>query len=336
MLSSLQPGLRSNIGGRWNRVVNTSNASVISKISTEYADAYLLSESSLFVWEDGILMITCGQTILINALPEILNIVDKNNIAFVFYERKNFMFPHEQPSDFEDDAARMLELFPGKSYRLGPANYDHLHIFCWAKAGAVPEPDAILRVLMNNLDPSVMEIFYEKNAGTPALAGERSGLCDICSLLPGIGNEKKTEMIMDDYLFSPYGYSLNGIFGTNYCTVHVTPQPGSSYASFETNIIKEDYSGVIKEIISVFQPGKFSIALTTSVEDHFLSLHPTVARALPDYSVTEKSLYELDCGYAVTFLNYKISAVESEKQKVQGRTGFATPSEMLANQSCQR
>ena len=60
----------------------------------------------------------CGKTTLIHAVPEILKFVTKSNIAFVFYERKSFMFPKEQPSDFEDDVACLLQYFPGKSYRL--------------------------------------------------------------------------------------------------------------------------------------------------------------------------------------------------------------------------
>lgn len=307
ILSAPQPGLRDNHDGRWDRVVRASRSYIIRQKTTGDLDAYLLSESSLFVWEDGILMITCGQTSLISALPEILNILDKDKIDFVFYERKNFMFPNEQPSNFEEDAARMLEFFPGKSYRLGPANHDHLHVFYWARANAVPEPDATLQVLMNDLDPSVMEIFSKKNIGTAEQAGERSGLCGLYprdSFFPKSDRGESIEIVSDSFLFSPYGYSLNGILsGTHYFTVHVTPQPRSSYASFETNIIETDYSGILKDVISVFQPGKFSLVLTTSLEEHFLSLHASVSNALQGYRVTEKSLYEFDCGYAVTFLN---------------------------------
>ncbi len=295
ILSSPQPGLRSNADRRWDRVVEASRSFVISKTSTEELDAYLLSESSLFVWDDAILMITCGQTTLIHAIPEILNILDRERIAFLFYERKNFMFPDDQPSNFEHDAKLLLKFLPGKSYRLGPANHDHLHVFHWARPDAVPEPDATLQVLMSPLDPAVMDIFSEKGGRTPAEVGRHSKVHQIYS----------HEMITDDHLFSPFGYSMNGIIGTNYFTVHVTPQLRGSYASFETNIIEKDYADVISKVMAIFRPENVTIALTTSMEDHFLSLHPTVSQALPGYAKTERSLYEFDCGYAVTFLNYK-------------------------------
>jgi hypothetical protein len=63
----------------------------------------------------------------------------------------------------------------------------------------------------------------------------------------------------------------------------VIPQSGSSYASFEINILEKDYSGMIREMASVFRPGKFSIDLTTSMDDHFFSLHLTVANVLSGY-----------------------------------------------------
>lgn len=293
ILFSPQPGLRSNIGGRWEKVVTSSRSLIISKVSTEYMDAYLLSESSLFVWDDRILMITCGQTTLINALPVIIDIVGKASVAFLFYERKNCMFPQKQPSSFEDDVAFMMKYFPGKYYKLGPVNYDYVNVFYSSHANAIPEQDATLQLLMHDIDRSVTDFFCKKNVGSSLEAGKRSGLDKIYPL-----------MVMDSYLFSPYGYSMNGICNRKYITVHVTPQPEVSFASFETNIIEKDYSRAINRVISVFKPGKFSLVLTTTTDEYSLSLHSTVANVVPDYGVSDKSLYEFDCGYNVTFLNY--------------------------------
>ncbi len=296
ILFSPQTNLRSNIDNRWDSVVKASRASVISKISTVALDAYLLSESSLFVWDDRILMITCGKTTLARALPEILSIVGKDNVAFVFYEQKNFLFPQDQPSSFEDDVAFIMGYCPGKIYRFGPANHDHVNVFYWSQADVGTGRDATLQILLNEPDRSVMEIFYKKNSRTAIQAGERSGVYNICS----------GKMLIDDCLFSPYGYSLNGIFKTNYFTVHITPQPESAYVSFETNLIEKDYSEIIKNVISVFRPKRLSVVLTTSKDDLFPSSHSAVANGFTGYDMTEKSLYEFDSGYAVTFLNYKI------------------------------
>ncbi len=293
ILFAPQAGLRSNRDGQWDRVAQASRAAIISGIATDDLDAYLLSESSLFVWEDRILMITCGKTTLINAVPEILKIVNRDRIAFVFYERKSFMFPHEQPSNFEDDVACMVKYFPGKSYRLGPANYDHIHLFYSSQTNNALSRDATFQLLMHELDPYVLEVFSLQNGSTGDKIEKISGL-----------NRIYPQMIRNSHLFSPYGYSLNGIFNKNYFTIHVTPQPEGSYASFETNVIENDYLGLTNEVVSIFKPKKFSLVLTTSIDNRFRKTHSTVADAVPAYIRAEKSLYEFDCGYATTFLNY--------------------------------
>lgn len=293
ILSSPDPNLRSGQNGRWLRVVAASGAQILSRASTPTQDAYLLSESSLFVWRDGILMITCGRTRLIDALDEVLGFIPGDRIGYVFYERKNLMYPEDQPADFETDVARLLPFFPGKSYRLGPANHDHLHVFYYWNGQLKPEKDATLQILMNDLDPAVIKLFSLAEGVTPEAAGKRSGLT---GLYPNA--------VTDGYLFAPCGYSMNGLLGNHYFTAHVTPQSNGSYASFETNVIHQDYGVLIGEVIDIFRPAKFSLVLTTTLHESYLSLHPSAAKILSGYRVTEKSMYEFDSGYAVTFSNH--------------------------------
>lgn len=47
----------------------------------------------------------------------------------------------------------------------------------------------------------------------------------ISSLLP--------KAIIDDYVFDPCGYSMNGLEGDAFSTIHITPECGFSYASLE-------------------------------------------------------------------------------------------------------
>ncbi|MBI9084812.1 MAG: hypothetical protein JEZ11_14555 [Desulfobacterales bacterium] len=285
-------GIRDHADGRWHRVVKACRAEIVSRIFTDQMDAYLLSESSLFVWTDRILMITCGRTMLTRAVPAILEIVGRENVALVFYERKNFMYPSEQPADFEQDVEDLASCFPGKSYRLGPANHDHVHVFYASQAGLDATGDATLQVLMHDLDPSLVAIFGRQNGGDVPSVRRRSGLMDVYP-----------HMAVDGHLFSPYGFSINGIDDDRYYTIHVTPQPDGSYASFETNIIEPDYGEIVRMITAIFKPGRFSTVLTTSIDGTCMPLHPKACRAQGGYALTEKSLYEFDCGYAVSFIN---------------------------------
>lgn len=63
-----------------------------------------------------------------------------------------------------------------------------------------PDPDQTIEILMTELDPKVMEIFTKDVCMTGQEATEKSG---IDKILPG--------MKIDDYLFDPCGYSMNGI-----------------------------------------------------------------------------------------------------------------------------
>lgn len=82
---------------------------------------------------------------------------------------------------------------------------------------------------------------------------------------------------VDAYLFSPCGFSANGVIPappsvegdkhntTHYFTVHVTPEPGFSFASFETNVPSgqngRTTAEIIEHVVSIFRPGRFSVTL---------------------------------------------------------------------------
>jgi len=293
ILSTAVPNLRSNADGRWERVVRASRSEIISAAATPVMDAYLLSESSLFVWDNRILMITCGQTSLIDAIPEILRVVAKKDVAFLFYERKNLMYPHSQLSDFEEETARISAFFPGKSYRLGPANHDHVHIFYSSHASITADDDATLELLMHDLHPDAIAAY---TAGSGKTAEDIVKIKGLDALYPG--------MTIDSFLFKPFGYSLNAISGDAYFTIHVTPQPNGSYASFETNQVNSDYLALANRVLNIFQPAKFTFVLTSSVTDQRISLTTPLSDNINGFRPTEKSLYELDCGYQVRFSNF--------------------------------
>jgi S-adenosylmethionine decarboxylase len=309
ILSAPRSDLRSNADRRWHRVSAASGADIISSISSEEMDAYLLSESSLFVWPDRVLMITCGQTALINAVPEILHLVGSDNVAMVFYERKNFLFPDRQPADFEADAAQMESYFSGKSYRLGPANQDHVHVFLAAPAPVPIGPGVTVRMLMTDLSDSAARTFQDSGASTEDI-GRGSGI-----------DRLYTGMKIDSHLFSPYGYSMNGISGGTYFTVHVTPQTVGSYTGFETNVIEADYSRLMEKVVSIFRPARFSVLLTTSSAPRLLPLHRFPGKAPSGYVVTEKSCNEFSCGYTMTFMNFIRAARESGRDICGSRAG---------------
>lgn len=95
---------------------------------------------------------------------------------------------------------------------------------------------------------------------------------DSCGLSNVYPKSKYPDSRIDAYLFTPCGFSANGVIpapegetGTHYFTVHVTPEPHCSYASFETNVPAlqkgRDTAEVVSNVVDIFKPGRFSVTL---------------------------------------------------------------------------
>ncbi len=292
ILSSPLPGLRSDADGRWESVVKASRAEIISKVSTDFMDAYLLSESSLFVWENRILLITCGKTAPVNALPLLLAIAGKDTVAFLCYEQRNFVFSGVH-SEFERDVAEISRWFPGKCFQLGTAGHDYVNRFHFSSVTKKMEHQSVFQVLMHDPDAGAMQIFWRKENGSAAQARSLSGLETLCD----------PDMRTDDHLFSPCGYSLNSIKEKDYLTVHVTPQPVSAYVSFETSIA-ENWHQLLGKMLRIFRPARFSLLLNTGMYQEKFPSFEAVESAVQEYTAADRSLYESEWGYSFIFLNY--------------------------------
>ena len=98
------------------------------------------------------------------------------------------------------------------------------------------------------------------------VVSESSGLADVYP------TSKYPDARIDAYLFTPCGFSANGVIpaptgphATHYFTVHVTPEPNCSYASFETSVPSKqtgrETAEIIEQVVSIFKPGRFSVTL---------------------------------------------------------------------------
>jgi S-adenosylmethionine decarboxylase len=102
-------------------------------------------------------------------------------------------------------------------------------------------------------------------------------ISDKCGLSDVYPKSKYPDASIDAYMFDPCGFSANGVIpapqqpgdtnvkATHYFTVHVTPEPHCSYASFETNVpggqAGRQTSEVIEHVVGIFKPGHFSVTL---------------------------------------------------------------------------
>ncbi|XP_059476410.1 S-adenosylmethionine decarboxylase proenzyme isoform X2 [Neocloeon triangulifer] len=238
---------------------------IISSVQNDQLDAYVLSESSMFVSQRRFILKTCGTTTPLECLQPLLLLVNQyagfDEVEDVFYSRKNFKRPELQHSphrNFEQEVALLDTFFKdGAAYCLGSVNRDcwylyTLHPLHGPRRVGPAEPDQTLEILMSELDPDIMSIFTRDECSSAAEATRRAG---IDKLMPN--------MVLDDFLFEPCGYSMNGIAKDEGCymTIHITPEPEFSYVSFESNVPQASYKEVIMRVVKTFRPGKFVLTV---------------------------------------------------------------------------
>ena len=250
IFNSSVKSLRQQPRSYWEKLVAVSKAKILSEISNDAMTAYLLSESSLFVYDHYLVMITCGTTELVSAVAELMKTYTSDQIDAFFYERKNELLPQAQSTDFFKDVKVLKNWFKGEALRYGREDEHHLYLFASEKKYQPAQDDHTMEVLMYGIDPSVIALFTNCKGCSPEKLRSDSGLNNIV-----LGQ-------IDDYVFEPMGYSLNSIHNNRYFTVHITPESDGSYISFETNAFKKEVQVEwTKKVLSVFKPMSFDLVL---------------------------------------------------------------------------
>ena len=278
-----QPSLRARGLDYWKMVVSKARAQILSSISNESLDAHLLSESSLFVADNWLTMITCGRTDLVAAVLQLSADIGHDKFQYMIYERKNAHFQEYQPSNFFDDARRLAEAMPGKSFRFGDGDDHHVFLFHLDKPYQPAAEDLTLEILMHGVDPQAAKVFMSGPQRKKEFIKDKSGVWTIFG--PGFQ--------VDDHLFEPMGYSLNAIRDAKYYTIHVTPQKIGSYVSFETNCVEGDGNETVTRVLDLFKPQSCDVLL----------FQPQASRKKVRcyYPIKRAVRQNLGCGYRVSF-----------------------------------
>ncbi|MCB0406813.1 MAG: hypothetical protein KDD34_01340 [Bdellovibrionales bacterium] len=270
----------------WEKVVERAEAQVLSMISSEGCDAYLLSESSLFVWDEYFTMITCGQTTLVNAISQFLETISKDDVLSLIFERKNEYFPRHQHTDFYEDCRRLNNMFSGTAMRFGHADDHHLYLYHMNKAYLPSADDCTVEILMYDLQGQGKEIFSCFNQSSETIREKTK----VDQIFPGFH--------VDDHAFRPCGYSLNAVRGKEYYTIHVTPEENGSYVSFESNInLEHGVQPTLMRVLEVFQPNAFDVIVFRPSGQKEKDYDFEVNGFQKKTTVIQK----LSCGYDVSF-----------------------------------
>ncbi|KAI9744202.1 MAG: spermidine resistance protein [Claussenomyces sp. TS43310] len=160
--SAATNGLKAVSAETWKEMLDLVNCKVLSVVESDHVDAYLLSESSMFVFNHKLILKTCGTTTLLWGLPRMLEIAAKeagfphHSVTTlkgmgkaatpyrVFYSRKNFLFPDKQHGphrSWKDEVKYLDRMFEGGSaYMVGKMNGDHWYLYLTAPNTTLTPP----------------------------------------------------------------------------------------------------------------------------------------------------------------------------------------------------
>jgi len=276
----------------WDEIVELAQAKILSTLESDGCKAFLLSESSLFVWPDRLIMITCGTTKLIRA-AERLQTDFKDHITSVFFERKNEYQPELQQSSSLQDMTRLQNMFGGEAYRFGRQDDHHLYLF-----------NKKMNSEKNIEMPTVELLMY-------GLRGEFKNQLVKTKESQKIVNDKFSEVFkgfnLDPFFFDPLGYSLNGLKGSQYLTVHVTPQGEENYFSFEMDQFSfAEHTSVLNDLIELCDPVSFDLICFTEepVENPLF---------FNKYEIKQEQKQNLQTDYNVLYTHYFDSKSGSDR-----------------------
>lgn len=334
-------GFRSFDQAAWSELLADASCSILHRASNASFDAYLLSESSLFVYPHRVILKTCGTTTLLLALPKLLGLAKRLGapVEHVHYGHLRYLFPEQQQHphrSFDSEREAMATLLAGHIDQvhatvLGPPEGQRWYALCAEAPRAPPAPPAacasptgpprraaaaspssddgdeagedLFEVAMEGLPPDVCRRFfgdaYAAGVTGRQLAVAMTRAAGIDSLLPGVD--------IDDWAFEPCGYSMNGLRGAHYYTVHVTPEQGFSYASFETNDPAFRHPSRVDAVLSRFRPAAATLTLTTR------RVRPELPMYAPrGYARLGHEHSELAPGVAITAMNFSREEAAAE------------------------
>lgn len=261
-------GLRGLTRAQIDSILYPAACTIVSQLRNSELDSYVLSESSLFVYPLKIILKTCGTTKLLFSIEPILKLANSAGLTVsrVLYSRGTFNFPNAQLSphrSFAEEVSYLNGYFGNlpsgpHAYVLGdPAGSDRKwHIYSASVAAEPGDPTAEITVemCMTGLDRSKAAVFYKAEGNDSKKMTKDSGISDV---IPS--------HVICDFDFDPCGYSMNGIDGGAYSTVHVTPEDGFSYASYEAMGLdpgSDRFGPLVKRVLRCFLPKELTVSVT--------------------------------------------------------------------------
>ncbi len=240
-------------------VLSFAQCNILSHRYSNTLDSYILSESSMFVYDTKIIIKTCGCTNLFNCFKELVKLTNSFNMTYIKYTRTNFKFPNNQPiphNAFQNEIFFLDNMFGKGHGKL--LNDEHFYVYENLLHSSCIK-GFHLEICMTDLDTKCLfPYWYDNNNGNSKWCLEQSGI----NLLINVWNDDKN-VIIHDHVFHPCGYSINVLHKSRYLTIHVTPQEIHSYASVEiyspNKCVENTHINIVKMCHQIFNPKQIVI-----------------------------------------------------------------------------
>jgi len=293
---------------QWQELLDLARCTILNVTKNEELHAFVLSESSLFVYPYRVILKTCGTTTLLRCVNKILEYANAIGLELelVRYSRKNFLFPEEQLAphcNWEDEVEYLNSIFQrGVADIFGSPEdepwYCYIADFSDGNPKLKPNEIRTLEIMMHQLSIPASQQFVKKKD-----TGDRDKH-------PAIAEILNHRAVTDEFNFTPCGYSMNALEESNYHTVHVTPESHCSYASYECNTPIRQYATVIDKVFSVFEPGTAQIVLfiekaNTDASGPAEYSLPSSFFEVKGYELNQKASRSLDSNCHLLLLHYK-------------------------------
>ncbi|XP_015764964.1 PREDICTED: S-adenosylmethionine decarboxylase proenzyme-like [Acropora digitifera] len=217
---------------KWSEMLSLVNCTIISEKRNDDMIAYILSESSMFVSRERLILKTCGQTTLLCCIKPLLELAKiecgLSNVRRYLYTLDNTL--------------------PG-----------------------VNEPDQTLEILMLDLDKETMNKFYKSVYSDADEVTEVTGISNLlpgavidAALFDPCGysaNGLLSISAQKNNVSRPEWFPNVEHLRDSYFNIHITPQEECSYVSFETNVKLSCYKELIRKVLETFKPGRFLMTL---------------------------------------------------------------------------
>lgn len=270
-------GLRALTRSALDTVCSASKCTIIHDEHRECFDSYILSESSLFVFRDRVMIKTCGTTLPLGGVPAIITEARKLGLQAteMTYSRGSFLFPE-------------LQLFPHTDLE---SEFEYLRSFQMDEEGL---NDAGESCLVGNREGSYW-LVHKKRFGQGPSRAQKKVMVDC--IMTGLSDEARARYFKDESFsdseneavmatsleqiepsfvikgkcFDPCGYSCNAHgslpFDERYFTVHITPEKDFSYASVEAvfdtspQLDAETIQSFVQRVAGVFMPENIKVTV---------------------------------------------------------------------------